>query len=308
MKRVAVIGGVSWNTMIYLPALPEPRSQTLFSNSAHETVGSTGAGKALNLCRLGFDVTLHAMLGDDQRGAAIRSYLAEHPLRLLWDIDPAGSKRHVNLMDSQGQRVSIFVDHGSARPDIDMGRIEALIDNSDIVVLGILPYCQPLIPVIQRQKKPLWIDIHAWNGQDDHHRPFIDAADMLLMSSDEMPAWEGFLRSIARSGVSPAICTHGAQGATAIDQNGQRVDSPSAEGFSLRDANGAGDAFCAGVLYGHVRGLNLEVCMRLGAIVAGLCIESTELAHPALDTARLHAEYEARFGPLADSPARPRNR
>ncbi len=56
MKDVLVLSGVSYNTMSYLDECPQPVSQTVFSGDWHETIGSTGTGKALNLSKLGFDV------------------------------------------------------------------------------------------------------------------------------------------------------------------------------------------------------------------------------------------------------------
>ncbi len=49
MKKVFIAGGVSYNLMIYIDKFPRPETQTLFSQNIHETVGSSGAGKALNL-------------------------------------------------------------------------------------------------------------------------------------------------------------------------------------------------------------------------------------------------------------------
>jgi hypothetical protein len=37
-------------------------------------------------------------------------------------------------------------------------------------------------------------------------------------------------------------------------------------------------------------------CLRLATIAAGLCVTSTELAHPELSPARLEAEYQAHYG------------
>ena len=48
MTRALVVGGVAFNTMIQLDRFPEPRSQTVFSRGYYETIGETGAGKALN--------------------------------------------------------------------------------------------------------------------------------------------------------------------------------------------------------------------------------------------------------------------
>ncbi|HEX7735086.1 MAG TPA: hypothetical protein VF458_09485 [Ktedonobacteraceae bacterium] len=62
MARIFVAGGVAYNCMVYLDTLPEPRSATVFSQGYHETVGGTGAGKALALKRLGAQVMLHLKL------------------------------------------------------------------------------------------------------------------------------------------------------------------------------------------------------------------------------------------------------
>ena len=63
--RVVIFGAASWNTMIRVDAFPEPGPATVFPPGWHETVGSSGAGKAMNLARLGVHVTLHCLLGDD---------------------------------------------------------------------------------------------------------------------------------------------------------------------------------------------------------------------------------------------------
>lgn len=63
-----IIGGVSWDSVIRVSELPGSQPQTVFAKAAWESVGSTGAGKALNLRRLGWATTLHAQLGDDDAG------------------------------------------------------------------------------------------------------------------------------------------------------------------------------------------------------------------------------------------------
>ena len=52
--------------------VPAARARQRVSTGWHETVGSSGAGKAMNLARLGVDVTLHCLLGDDDAGRRIR--------------------------------------------------------------------------------------------------------------------------------------------------------------------------------------------------------------------------------------------
>ena len=73
--KVLVIGNVSWNTMIDLDKFPAPIPNTIFSSGFRDTLGGSGAGKALNLARLGFDVMLYAPLGDDERGQKVEQAL-----------------------------------------------------------------------------------------------------------------------------------------------------------------------------------------------------------------------------------------
>ena len=84
------------------------------SKRLHDTVGSTGAGKALNLCRLGFDVTLHGVIGDDRYGDLIRKYFGGgKDLHFIYEINPKGSEQHTNLMDAEGRRISIIQVQGA---------------------------------------------------------------------------------------------------------------------------------------------------------------------------------------------------
>src|SRR5436305_14775247 len=86
MKSVLVLGGVSYNTMLYLDSFPTPQPQTLFTKHLHDTVGSTGSGKAVNLHKLGFDVTLHGIISDDYYGDKIRTYFAKEGIRFLYEL------------------------------------------------------------------------------------------------------------------------------------------------------------------------------------------------------------------------------
>jgi sugar/nucleoside kinase (ribokinase family) len=108
-RKALIVGGVTFDTVIRLDRFPEPRSQTVFSQGYHETLGSTGAGKALNLRKLGFDVTLHALVGEDSYGQRIEAYLRQAGVHFIRELDPRGTERHVNLMDAQGGRISFYM-------------------------------------------------------------------------------------------------------------------------------------------------------------------------------------------------------
>lgn len=298
MKKILVLGGVSLNTMIFFDDFPEPRTHTAYPKRFHEAAGSTGAGKALNLCRLGFDVTLHALIGEDEFGVKAQQLLDVENLNFVYDIDPAGTQRHVNVMNDEGGRISMILVPGTFKPQVDWSKIEPLIARSDCVVLNIRNYCREAIPLIKKHDKPIWVDIHDYDGENDYHREFIEEADVVLLSSEQMPEYRTFMAELVETGKALVICTHGKEGATAITAVADFIETPIIDAYQRFDTNGAGDAFFSGVLYGHAQSYPVEKCLRFGAIVSGLCIMSPELAFEDLSVDLIEAEYEKYFGPL----------
>lgn len=296
MHRILILGGVSLNTMVFVGAFPKPQPQTVFARSHHESVGSTGAGKALNLARLGYDVALHAMIGADEAGRTVAAALEAAGVTFFSDVDPAGTQRHLNLMDDDGQRISIFLNGGTFEPELDDARIETAVAHADLVVVNIRNYCRRFLPSIRERQTPVWVDIHDYDGHNSYHHDFIDAADVLLFSSDQMPDYRPFMETLIASGKELVVCTHGRDGATALSQTDGWLSVPALTDYEMVDTNGAGDSFFAGLLHGRDLGLPLETALRLGSIVAGLCVTSQELALPSLNHTLVAAEYQRIFG------------
>ncbi|MBL8117507.1 MAG: carbohydrate kinase family protein [Anaerolineae bacterium] len=294
---VLIIGGVSWNAMVYVNAFPTPQPQTVFSRGFHETVGSTGSGKALSLHRLGMPVTLHALIGDDAPGQATRDYFNREGVRFIYDIDPAGTQRHINLMDKEEGRISIFVVYGTFEPAFDMKRLETLIGEHDHIVLNISNYCRYLIPLIKQAGKAIWCDLHDYDGKNPFYDDFIKAADYLFMSSDAhgIKSYRAFMETQIAAGKRLVVSTHGKNGSTALTADGRWIETPAISEYSVKDTNGAGDGFVAGVLYGYANNYPIEQCLQFGSIVGGLAVTSLELAAPELNPTLLATEYERLF-------------
>jgi sugar/nucleoside kinase (ribokinase family) len=296
MTNVFVAGDVTFNSLIYLECFPQPIAQTVFSAGFHETVGGTAAGKALNLARLGLRATLHGLIGEDAAGQFIRQYLAREKLDFVYDVDPKGTQRHVNLMEDSGARISIYVAYATFEPEIDLERIAGCVAACDVVALNLSNYCRRIIPLAKQHSKPVWCDIHDYDGKNDYHRDFIAGADVITMSSDAMPDYRAFMEKLIADGKQLVICTHGRRGSTALPADGRWIETPAITSYAQKDTNGAGDAFFAGVLYGYARGDEIERCLRLGAITAGRCVTSSELFDPDLSAATIEAEYARHFG------------
>lgn len=303
MTKVFVAGDVTFNSLIYLERFPQPVAQTVFSKGFHETVGGTAAGKALNLARLGLEVTLHGLIGDDEPGRFIQQVFEREKLERLekldfvYDIDPKGTQRHVNLMEDSGARISIYAAYATFEPVIDLERIAGCVASSDIVALNLSNYCRRIIPLAKQHGKPVWCDIHDYDGKNEYHRDFIAGADVITMSSDAMPDYRAFMEKLIADGKQLVICTHGRKGSTALTADGRWIETPAITSYAQKDTNGAGDAFFAGVLYGYARGDEIERCLRLGSVTAGLCVTSSELYDPSLSAENVDVEYIRHWPP-----------
>lgn len=298
--KILVLGGVSYNLMVYLDHFPGAEPGTVYADGYHETVGSTGAGKALNLSRLGLDIVLHGLIGADREGEQIQAALDRPGIHFLYDVDPAGSQRHVNLMNAAGERISIFIEPGTLEPAVSWAPIQAALAESELLVLNIRNYARAAIPLARALGKPIWCDIHDYDGEAAFHRDFIEAADVLFLSSERLPDYRAFMEAQIAAGRELVICTHGRGGATALAATGEWFTVPIVDAYERKDTNGAGDAFFSGVLYGRLQGYKIRHALALGAIVAGMCVTVPELVHPDLSPETVEEAYQQHF--LATPP------
>jgi sugar/nucleoside kinase (ribokinase family) len=279
--RVVVFGAASWNTMIRVAAFPPPEPATVFPSAWHETIGSSGGGKAMNLARLGVDVVLHCQLGDDEAARRVRSGLEASGVTVDSIVDPTGTARHVNLMDDAGARLSFLLHTGDSAAAYDPGHVEELVGSADHVLVAIVDPARHVIPIARRLGRPVWTDLHATDGARPYERDFLEA-DAVFFSGEQLPDPRPFMERLVAAGRSLAVCTQAADGAVALAADGHWFEVPAEPVDRVVDTNGAGDAFLAGVLVGQLRGLPIDRSLRVGARVAAMSVASTELASPDL--------------------------
>ncbi len=290
MKKIFNIGGASYNSIINLDEFPEPIPKTIHHCEFKETVGNTGAGKAITLSKLGFDVTFHSMIGIDIYGKKIMEYLDRPNLNFIKDFDPNGTERHLNLMNKKGERISIFMNPMSDNPEIDYTIFDEYIKSSDFVVVNISNYCRNVLPICKANRVEVWTDLHDYDGKSNYHQDFIDASNYVFLSSDHLKNYKPFMESMIQQGKKLVVCTHGKQGASALTREGW-LEIPAITEYKINDTNGAGDAFFSGFVYGFSKEYSIEKCMQLGTIAGGLCIQSELIASEELSDELLENEY-----------------
>lgn len=284
--KVVISGPVSWNQIVLLEHLPPPRPHMQFALGHHETVGATSAGKALTLAALGREVELFTLVGSDPDGDRLCDVLGRVPGLELHAVDGGRTERHLNLMTRLGERVSLYLSTPDDIPSADDARLKAEMETAAVILLDLSERSRRMVPDARASGRPIWVDVHDYDGTAEYHRPFVDAADALFMNADRiggdpMP----FMRRCIEEGTELVVCTLGAEGAVAlraIEGGGiseHRVDAVPVE---VLDTNGAGDAFMAGVLHATLDGAEIDEALSLGAQQASSVLTTPHL-HPSLD-------------------------
>ena len=283
MAHVLVNGPASWNMLVSVAQLPDGRPQTVFATGHRRTLGGTSAGKALTLARLGVQVTLRTALGDDDDARHIRTAL-EHPqIRLIAPPAHGTSEHHVNLMADDGGRLSVYLDL-PPDPGPPTSAVHEALRTADAVVLDLAQHSRELIPLARAAHVPLWCDVHDYDGEGEFHRDFVEAADVLVLSGAQLDDPESYLAQRVAAGTRWAVCTQGARGAVGFGRDEGRWVVDAVPSGDVVDANGAGDAFVAGMLAAHLHGLPLDTALRWGAAAGSLAVRSAELASPEISS------------------------
>lgn len=282
MPHIGIIGGTTFDHIIHLDSFPAPIPQTIHQAGFHEATGSTGAGKALCLQKLGQPCSLYSLLGNDMQGQHIIRHLQKEGVDFLYDADPAGTERHVNIMNAEGQRISIFVTQSSEKPAFSEEKVKELISRSSLLVLNIISYCKQFIPLLAGFTGPVWTDLHDYTDGNPYHEPFIEAADTVFLSSDNLKDYRYTMENLMERGKKLVVCTHGKGGSTVLTPEREWINCPALTAYPLRDSNGAGDNYFSGFLYAWLKGKDLLSCMQYGSICGALCIGSSELVWPEL--------------------------
>ncbi|MEV4775339.1 carbohydrate kinase family protein [Microbacterium sp. LTA6] len=277
---VFIAGPASWNSIVVLDRLPEPVPHMQFAEETWETVGGTSAGKALSLTALGRSSLLYAFAGVDAAGTHVREALQAAGVPVEWGHSDI-TERHLNLMTRTGGRVSLYLSTPSAQTGSNDAALTPMMLDSDAIVLDLAAEPLRLLPAARQTGRPIWVDVHDYDGEAEYHRPFLDAADAVFCNADRLADPVGFLRACIDGGATLAVCTLGAEGAVGVDVEGT-VHRVSAVPVPVIDTNGAGDAFFAGVLDARLSGCSVPESLEAGARSASVVLGSRHL-HPLLD-------------------------
>ena len=283
MTDVVIHGPVSWNHIVQLDALPRPESHMVLASGHHYGVGGTSAGKALHLTELTRSVVLHTVVGSDRLADLLEQTLSGAGIALFARRAPGPSEQHLNLMDTNGRRVSIYLELPAELPDLDATALVTDAASARALVMDLSAASRHVLAAVSNLRVPLWTDVHDYDGVAEFQRPFVDAASYVFCAGDRLGSPLEFLRTVTARGARLAVCTLGAAGAIAVDHSQRTYEVPAPTVAKVVDSNGAGDGFFAGCLNAVLDGSSVQDALEAGARQAARALSTVHLS-PLLDT------------------------
>ncbi|MGW0790519.1 adenosine kinase [Streptomyces sp. NPDC002911] len=266
---VLVLGGAGVDTIVHVPELPLPFTDSYMIRPGIETrAGQSGDFVALGLHALGLRTHHLDMIGDDHEGDLVRTLHRERGVPLTEASSPSGTKRAVNLVGPDGRRLSLYDMTRSQDADrFDESTVRALAGDAHHAHVVITHPCALTLPLLREAGVTVSTDLHDWDGADAYHEAFALHADVVFLSTTALTDPERTMRDIAERGrAQVVVATAGADGAYLL-YDGELTHTPAvAPPAPVVDSNGAGDAFAAGFLLGRLNGEHPRRCALYGTV------------------------------------------
>ena len=237
-----------------------------------EFVGGAALNVAVGLARLGVPTSLIAMVGDDEAGSHIRSYLAVFGVELIATPSPHGSSRAVSVRSHGGEPVYEFNAAAKARR-VRFGAAErAAIAAAPMTVISCFPFDDvaqtlELSSALAYRGGGLAIDPNPRSGMLADRAEFVrgfealvSGADLVKVGEDDATLLYGEPLDALRArlvglGAQAVFATQGSAGAT-IEAGEVVVTAPiSSLPGPIVDTMGGGDAALASAVAGLAEGV-----------------------------------------------------
>ncbi|WP_026929132.1 carbohydrate kinase family protein [Glycomyces tenuis] len=285
MLDILVAGGVGVDTIVRVPEIAIGEGDNLGVEPIHDYVAHTGNGVSLGCLHLGLTTRFIDFIGEDTQGEMILDRYEREGLDFRHLISPEGTSRSVNLVDDEGRRYSFYDyrHHSDLRLPADF--YGPHLAEAAHVHISISNVTRSMLRDLD-DGVPVSTDLHAWDGESEHHKEYALRADTVFLSAAKLGgAPEKAMRWIMDNGrASLVIATDGERGGYVLERGGlgragtverytaidpvAELSGAVPEWASWRpvDSNGAGDAFVSGFLWGERRGDGLEAKIDAGRV------------------------------------------
>lgn len=295
MKRILVIGSVSTDFVVTTDQKPN-QGETVFGKNFEISFGGKGANQAVAASRLGADVGMIGLVGDDIFGKEIIENLNKNRVNTE-NVEPVpyevSGSAHIILYEKDN---SIIVVPG-ANNQLDKTKVENLRDNIkqyDLIIIQneipqltnekIIQICwEEKIPTIYnpapaRKLAKEWIEKVTYLTPNEHEFTILFPDKKLSEALREYP--------------NQLIITLGSKGSVFF--NGEKEIHIPAYKVEPIDTTGAGDTFNGAMAVGLINGMTLEDSLKLANLSAAYSVQKfgAQGGMPTLNQLKGSSNYE----------------
>ncbi len=289
MKKVTCAGMVLIDELLspldYLPRQGKP----VHLDTVDMMLGGCSVNAAVDLARMGIDVSFTCAVGDDRMGDLVQALLAKEAINPCHiKVYPGeGTVMSIVCIDSTGERN--FMGKPGAFSHLRFEDIDlSLIDEADILFTGdmtSLPYLEgegraKLFRYAKEKGKLVVGDTfippdNIWMPKIEASLPYMDY--FMPSIGEASPLCDGetdphkMLDMLASHGVKNVVVKLGDKGCVLRTEDGAHYEIPAYKLTRVMDTTGAGDSFCAGFMAGLVHGYDAVSCCKIGAAVGAHC-------------------------------------
>ncbi len=289
MSSILVSGLINIETTLRVEGFPLPYYPVTYPfGGVNSSVSGVGYNVAKALQRLGSRPRFLSLIGQDMAAGLVRAALQTDALDGEYVLSNlARTPQSVILYDPSGRR-QIHVDlkdiQESAYPE---PLYEQAAADCPLCALCNINFSRPLLAKARAAGKWIATDVHALSSlEDDYNRDFMQAAHILFLSHENLPAApEEFARALlSRFNNEIVVIGLGGQGALLAVRRDQRVERfPAVATRPVVNTIGAGDALFSAFLHGYNKTLNPYEALRRACLFASYKIGESGAAQGFLD-------------------------
>lgn len=299
MKKngIAVAGSIIVDTINVISRYPNSGELTqIFSVS--KAIGGCVPNVAADLKQIDPSLKVYAVgnVGNDENGSLVRSVLSSYGVDLSKVKSVPERTNHTQVMSVSGGQRTFFTYSGACgkfgAEDIDFDMLDA-----DILHLGYFLLLEKVdagdgLEILKRAgEHGLKTSIDLVSENSDRYKdviPCLPYTDYLIVNEIEssriacMDSSEENLPTVAKRllelGVREKVVIHFSNGSVCASKGGSVTALGSfvlPEGY-IRGTTGAGDAFCAGALYGIYNGLADDKILEYGTVCATMALSAQD--------------------------------
>ena len=325
MNKIVFCGSIIADVIKTIPAWPD-KGMLVPIKSVQRQIGGSVCNSGVDLKTLDPSVEVKAVgaVGDDDNGEFVLRYLGDRGLDISLVRRVKGvptSFTDVMTVESTGER-TFFNMHGAdstlTPEDVDVSRLDCdifhfgyllLLDGMDAPDDEYGTKAARLLASVQAAGIKTSIDIVS--EQSDRFarivRPALRHCDYCIVNEIEgsmatgagRDDLRGICEGLLTAGVRERAVVHCPEAGASLGRSGEfvRVGSLSLPQGWIKGSVGAGDAFCAGVLYSIMKGFDAEHALRLGSCAAAMNLaapDSVSGARSYAETFALDSEFTRR--------------